>query len=173
MKKSLITNEDYLRVPSEEVILESKIPEILKDLEDSLDCKRGIGISAIQIGIPKKIGIVRLGEKHNIDLINPEIVDKDDKFKFYNEGCLSVPGIRVNTIRYNRITILNGIGENRKKYALQGLEAVAVQHEIDHMNGILIMDRKEKPFVRTEAKVGRNDLCPCGSGKKYKKCCGR
>ncbi len=27
--------------------------------------------------------------------------------------------------------------------------------------------------VRTGAKVGRNDLCPCGSGKKYKKCCGK
>ncbi len=27
--------------------------------------------------------------------------------------------------------------------------------------------------VRKEPKVGRNDLCPCGSGKKYKQCCGR
>ncbi len=29
------------------------------------------------------------------------------------------------------------------------------------------------PQVREEEKVGRNDPCPCGSGKKYKKCCGR
>jgi uncharacterized protein len=28
------------------------------------------------------------------------------------------------------------------------------------------------PYVRPEAKVGRNDPCPCGSGKKFKKCCG-
>lgn len=33
---------------------------------------------------------------------------------------------------------------------------------------------KAKPKVKTAAeKVGRNDPCPCGSGKKYKKCCGR
>ena len=29
-----------------------------------------------------------------------------------------------------------------------------------------------KPYVRSEAKVGRNDTCPCGSGLKYKKCHG-
>ncbi|MCQ2352287.1 MAG: preprotein translocase subunit SecA [Victivallaceae bacterium] len=29
------------------------------------------------------------------------------------------------------------------------------------------------PFHREAPKVGRNDLCPCGSGKKYKKCCGK
>ena len=31
----------------------------------------------------------------------------------------------------------------------------------------------EHPFVRTAHKVGRNELCPCGSGKKYKQCHGR
>ena len=29
------------------------------------------------------------------------------------------------------------------------------------------------PFVRSDRKVGRNELCPCGSGKKYKHCHGR
>jgi len=32
---------------------------------------------------------------------------------------------------------------------------------------------KKKPQARTAEKVGRNAPCPCGSGKKYKKCCGR
>lgn len=33
---------------------------------------------------------------------------------------------------------------------------------------------KARPYVkRADQKVGRNDPCPCGSGKKYKKCCGR
>ena len=31
---------------------------------------------------------------------------------------------------------------------------------------------KHETFVRQAPKVGRNDPCPCGSGKKYKKCCG-
>jgi len=52
------------------------------------------------------------------------------------------------------------------------LEAICVQHEIDHLNGITIHDRenKSKPII-SEKKIGRNDPCPCGSGKKYKKCC--
>ena len=32
---------------------------------------------------------------------------------------------------------------------------------------------RRAPFQRQAPKVGRNDPCPCGSGKKYKKCCGR
>ncbi len=32
---------------------------------------------------------------------------------------------------------------------------------------------KKKPVKRAEKKIGRNAPCPCGSGKKYKKCCGR
>ena len=55
---------------------------------------------------------------------------------------------------------------------LRLLETVCVQHEIDHLNGIVCMDRKvETSYKRTEKKVGRNEPCPCGSGKKYKKCC--
>jgi len=44
-----------------------------------------------------------------------------------------------------------------------------MQHEVDHMNGVLCIDRRVKKVV----KIGRNEPCPCGSGKKYKKCCGR
>ena len=33
-------------------------------------------------------------------------------------------------------------------------------------------DEPKKPVRRTQKKVGRNSPCPCGSGKKYKKCCG-
>jgi len=54
-----------------------------------------------------------------------------------------------------------------EKFEATGLEAVMVQHEIDHMNGMLCFDRGHK----NKDKVGRNSLCPCGSGEKYKKCC--
>jgi len=32
--------------------------------------------------------------------------------------------------------------------------------------------RRVSVAKKSEPKTGRNDLCPCGSGKKYKKCCG-
>ena len=52
------------------------------------------------------------------------------------------------------------------------LESVCVQHEIDHLNGMRILDRAmELTIRRDKPKIGRNEPCPCGSGKKYKKCC--
>ena len=37
----------------------------------------------------------------------------------------------------------------------------------------LYKEQKESTTIRKAKKIGRNDPCPCGSGKKYKKCCGR
>ena len=51
------------------------------------------------------------------------------------------------------------------------LESVCVQHEIDHLNGVVCMDRKVNTTIVKDKKIGRNEPCPCGSGKKYKKCC--
>ena len=54
---------------------------------------------------------------------------------------------------------------------LRLLEAVCVQHEIDHLNGVVCMDRKVNTTIVADKKIGRNEPCPCESGKKYKKCC--
>ena len=51
------------------------------------------------------------------------------------------------------------------------LEAVCVQHEIDHLRGMTIHDRENKLEPISTVKIGRNEPCLCGSGKKYKKCC--
>ena len=137
MKKNIITDIMFLKKKSEEAI-QKEAKDIIKDLEGSLDLKRGIGLSAVQIGVLKKVGIIRL-PKCTLDLINPKITNKDDRFRFKGEACLSLPGLRIDTARYMYITIENGDG---RKYILEGLEAVAVQHEIDHMNGLNMIDRK-------------------------------
>ena len=63
-------------------------------------------------------------------------------------------------------------GQQKQNRELRTLEAVCVQHEIDHLNGMRILDRAQELTIRrTERKIGRNEKCPCGSGKKYKKCC--
>ena len=68
-----------------------------------------------------------------------------------------------------------GTWETAKKHDQEQrlLESICVQHEIDHLNGLTIMDRENKPQPIMSEKVGRNEPCPCGSGKKYKKCCMR
>ncbi len=48
-----------------------------------------------------------------------------------------------------------------------------IVHSIYHVNIATAPAHKKKPAVVMGRKVGRNDPCPCGSGKKYKHCCGR
>jgi len=62
--------------------------------------------------------------------------------------------------------------QNENDAEIRLLESICVQHEIDHLNGIVCMDRRiDLTVIREEVKIGRNDPCHCGSGKKYKKCC--
>ena len=153
--------------------------------------KDGIGLAANQVGIDAAVAVVNVREP--IVLINPKIIKQDTEISFY-EGCLSFPGKGVHTKRYETVQIKSAqvsgswvfsgcdTGENAKgswesddqkdDRAIRTLEAVCVQHEIDHLNGYVCMDRKIDTTVRRSVpKVGRNEPCVCGSGKKYKKCC--
>lgn len=137
MKRPIITDLKALRQVSAEA-LPSEVAEILIDLNDSLDIKKGIGLSAIQIGIPKRVSIIRIGDT-KIDLVNAEIIEKAEPFRFKGEGCLSLPSIYVDTRRYNYIKVKNGNGEI---FVAEGLEAIAIQHELTHEKGRTILDDK-------------------------------
>ena len=185
-QKIIVTDPAFLRMKSEEVNAE-EAKLLIQILEEQLQFHpTGVGLSAIQIGIPKRVAIIRT-KKKSIDLINPVILSQTNEFVNYNEGCLSCPNQLINVKRYKQITLENSeIVENTifgtRQYSLEqlddnspnddGIAAIAVQHEIDHMNGIIIIDKEVKlEPVKVKTSVGRNDLCPCGSGKKYKKCC--
>ncbi len=150
----------------------------------------GIGLASIQIGEPKRVGVIKRQGESPFYLINPELIEAEDEFVFPKEGCLSFPGEQRNTKRYKHITIKNSCidgdklreeqiyfyySENSLEDGNDGILSIAVQHEIEHMNGGLIIDHKNLTIepVRNLNKIGRNDSCPCGSSKKYKKCCGK
>lgn len=128
----------------------------------------GAGLAAIQIGIPLRASIM-LTDKHLYRMVNPEIQDKSYPVIWPNEGCLSCPGTTYMTDRFSNIIIkwLDYETGMDRRAATDGFEAVVLQHEIDHMDGILNYKREHKYLP----KVGRNEPCPCGSGKKAKKCC--
>ena len=138
MKQKIVTDMTILKTKSSPATPD-EVQAILQDLTDTLDLKRGLGLSAIQIGINRKISIVRVGET-KIDLINAEILEKDEKFVFKDEGCLSLAGIKITTDRYNYIKIYN----NGKIEEYRGLLAVCIQHEIDHENALTIINRKHR-----------------------------
>ncbi len=47
------------------------------------------------------------------------------------------------------------------------------REEVNKVTGTNKDDTVAKGPIKKAKKIGRNDLCPCGSGKKYKNCCGR
>ena len=137
MKYQIVTNLTHLRLKSE-LVMPEEVASIVHDLNDSLDLKLGCGLTAVQIGIYKQVSIIKF-RKIDIVLINPVILEKIERYRFLGESCLSLPGLKMDTARYSEITILNN-GERTLQF--DGMEAAIVQHEIDHMQGVTILDRK-------------------------------
>lgn len=174
----IVNNEEVLRIKCEKVSLE-EVGSLISILEDELRNanrlgKGGIGLAAPQIGIAKNIAIVRLGTGLNVDLVNAKVEKGFDPALFTQEGCLSFPGRLEDTTRFQEVYITNNLVYPHS-FVATGLLAVVCQHEIDHLNSVLFMDRqapKAIPIVK-KVKVGPNSPCICGSKKKYKKCCGK
>ena len=176
----IIQNEKKLRQISLPCNTFEEGLEIGKQLVEEVVKHSAFGLSAIQIGIPKRVFIMRVPgdvEKKWDIFINPTFTSEHPEKMFYEEGCLSFPGIKVITHRSANIIVTNTTENGTESLALSDLDAIVFQHELDHLNGKLMFDRRAKsvpPLHNTgKDKIGRNDVCPCGSGKKYKKCCGR
>lgn len=133
----------------------SKItPEILKLLDDMIDtmyAEEGIGLAAPQVGISKRVVVIDVEQREEggagnpLKIINPEIIAKSDTKTVLDEGCLSLPGMRCDVERPDRVTVryMDETGATREIEA-DGLLAKAFQHEIDHLDGILIFDYLSK-----------------------------
>lgn len=154
---------------------------LINDLKDTLLVHReGIGLAAPQIGIHLRVVVVRLGVRTDqeylpgapIALINPEIVSVGDAQKDF-DGCLSFPGLFGETIRPHHMKV-TGLDENGKQFdrTFSGFNAVLVHHEIDHLNGVLFIDRVEsidnlyKVHMDTSGKPIRVPLTQIMQGKK-------
>jgi peptide deformylase len=183
----ITNNEEALRVKCEDV-LPDEIAVLRSVLEAELENsnrlgRAGIGLACPQIGIPKKMAIVRMGNaahpELNMDLVNASISNAYDQIMVRDEGCLSFPGRVENTLRHQEIHIANNL-TTPNSFIATGMLAVCIQHELDHLNQVLFMDRKAPttPTKLAGPKLAPNDLCFCGrinleTGRpfKYKKCC--
>ena len=175
----IINNEEALRVKCSDVLPE-EVADLVLALESELEHsakigREGIGLAATQIGIAKKIAIVRMPGT-SINLVNCNIEKAYDLGMFRDEGCLSFPGKIANTNRYQEIVIADNLVYPHN-FIVTGLIAVCCQHEIDHYNEKIFTDYAIKEAVKK--KIGPNDPCPCGKINKntgliikYKKCCG-
>lgn len=139
-----------LRTISEPVAeVNDAVRAIIDDMFDSMYAARGIGLAAIQIGVPKRILVIDLQEEGEDGkpvrtprvFINPEIVDTDTATNIYNEGCLSVPDqyAEVERPATCRVRWLDRDGQAHEEQ-LEGLLATCIQHEMDHLQGIIFID---------------------------------
>jgi peptide deformylase len=103
----------------------------------------GVGLAAPQLGLSQRLLVYRVGpDAPLVALANPELEWSSVDQETLDEGCLSIPGITVDVERpvYVRVRALDEEGETRMVEA-SGLEARVIQHELDHLNGVLILDR--------------------------------
>ena len=120
-------------------------PNVIKLLENMADTMyeaRGVGLAAPQVGVSKRIVVVDAGDGL-IELINPEVIRQEGMDTEY-EGCLSIPGISGEVQRAAKVTVRALDREGREReYEGEGLLARAFQHEIDHLEGILFVDKAQ------------------------------
>ena len=127
-------SKDILTSKSEEVKDISQIQDLIQDLKDTLNNSTGCGISAVQIGVLKKVCLIKINNKIYV-LINPVITRKRGEILF-REGCLSAPGLYTQTKRAQKVwcQYLDEYG-NQQEFAEGGLASVIIQHELDHFEG--------------------------------------
>ena len=148
--KILTEPNKFLREKSlnvENVNLE--IQQLMNDMLETMYAAPGIGLAAIQVGVPKRIIVLDIARndepKNPMYFINPEIISKSSNNSIYEEGCLSVPGQFAEIERPDKchLKYLDYYGKP-KELAAEGMLATCIQHEMDHLEGILFIDYLSK-----------------------------
>ncbi len=129
--------------------VDEDLQKLMNDMLETMYAAPGIGLAAIQIGVPKRVIVLDLSgkdkPKNPMYFVNPEIIKKSENNSTYEEGCLSVPGQFAEIVRPDKCKIkyLDYYGES-KEIEAEGMLATCIQHEIDHLEGILFIDYLSK-----------------------------
>ena len=129
--------------------VDGRIRELVRDMFDTMYDSKGIGLAAPQVGVGKRVIVVDISpveeESKPLALVNPEIVGKQGQVEGM-EGCLSVPGVEGMVCRYESVTV-RGKNESGAPVTIEanGLLSRVLQHEIDHLDGTLFIDRLSSP----------------------------
>ena len=166
-KKILILPDPVLRKVSKPVkSINSEIKSLMDDMLDTMYAAPGIGLAAVQIGILKRVIVIDVSKnnekKQPLFIVNPKITSKSKEFVSYEEGCLSIPNQFAEVRRPNscKINFLDYNGKKQEIYA-EGLLATCIQHEIDHLNGILFIDylsKLKKDLILKKTKKQKKEI---------------
>lgn len=124
-------------------VVNDDIRHIIDDMFETMYAAPGIGLAATQVDVHQQIIVIDVSEDKNEPLvfINPKVTIEDEALDSYDEGCLSVPGFYETVERPKGIRV-EALDRNGEPFVMQpeGLLAVCIQHEIDHLNGKLFVD---------------------------------
>jgi peptide deformylase len=152
--------DPVLREPAAPVVVvDDSVRSLARDMAETMYDAPGIGLAAPQVGVQRRILVYRTSEEDELHtLINPEIVSASGEVT-EDEGCLSIPGLAYPVTRAQKVSVkaldLDG---NAVAYDAEDLEARVIQHEVDHLDGILFIDRIDKALQREARRVLRERI---------------
>ena len=149
-KRIVIEPDPILRKESEPIEkVDNELRRLLDDMLETMYAAPGIGLAAVQVGILKRIIVIDISKdkekKDPLFLINPKIISKSNNTSSYEEGCLSLPGhfAEIERPAECKISFIDYNGK-KKEINTNGLLSTCIQHEVDHLNGILFIDYLSK-----------------------------
>ncbi|MCA1491060.1 peptide deformylase [Sinorhizobium alkalisoli] len=150
IKPLIILPDPILRQMSAPVeTIDDEVRRLADDMLETMYDAPGIGLAAIQIGLPRRLlvlDVTKEGEERKpLVFINPKVVRYSEERSVYEEGCLSIPDYYAEVERPAAITV-EYLDRDGKQQSIEadGLLATCLQHEIDHLNGVLFIDHISK-----------------------------
>ena len=150
LRKILTEPNEILRKKSLKVeMVDHDLQKLMDDMLETMYAAPGIGLAAIQVGVPQRVIVLDIaqknGPKNPMYFVNPEVIEKSANSSTYEEGCLSVPGQFAEIARPDKCCVkyLDYHGQPKEIQA-EGMLATCIQHEIDHLEGILFIDYLSK-----------------------------
>jgi len=142
------------RVIAEVNDLGETVQSLIDDMFATLDTARGIGLAAVQVGKLIRLFVTHVQGDIPRVFINPEIVETSVEEGPFEEGCLSIPGVEAEVVRPLSIKV-RAWDRKGKPFVLpaEGVLARVIQHETDHLNGVLFLDRIEPKKARRVLKT--------------------
>ena len=143
---------ELLREKSEEIKnVDEDIKKIASDMLDTMYKFDGLGLAAVQIGLLKRMitydvsYIEERAKKKPVVMINPKITWVSKTKVLVEEGCLSFPDVFKNVERYEKVKVeYIGLDGKKRIKSVKGMEAIVIQHETDHLDGVVFLDRAEE-----------------------------
>lgn len=126
------------------------IQKLIDDMIETMKKAPGVGLAAPQVGVPLRLAVIEVDDKITV-IVNPEIIKTSGEVEL-DEGCLSVPGFWGRVNRYERVSVkaLDRNGKELRIRDAEGLLAQALQHEIDHLDGHLYIDRMDRTLEKLQ-----------------------